>query len=146
MALQLTRSADYMIRSVLHLAKQPPEAFVTRREIVQATGVPDQLFRKLAQSLHHAGIIEITQGARGGYRLAVPASSLTVLQVVEAAVGVVSLNECLNQPASCDRSPTCPVHEALGNACQRLRADLAAVTFAGLAERDRELTEHPAGA
>ena len=145
MALQLTRSADYMIRSVLHLAKQPPQAVVSRREIVEATGVPDPLFRKLAQELRRAGIIEITQGARGGYRLAVASSSLTVLQVIEAALGEVSLNECVSHPASCDRSPTCPVHEALGNACHRLRSDLAAVTFAGLAERDRELTHNPAG-
>ena len=146
MALQLTRSADYMIRCVLHLAKQPPQAVISRREIVDATAVPDQLFRKLAQELRRAGIIEITQGARGGYRLAVAASSLTVLNVIEAATGEVSLNECIVHPKSCDRSPTCPVHEVLGNACQRLRHDLAAVTFAGLVERDRALAENPVGA
>ena len=145
MALQLTRSVDYMIRSVLHLAKQPPQTVVSRREIVKATGVPDQLFRKLAQELRRAGIIEITQGARGGYRLVVAASSLTVLNVIEAAIGELSLNECVAHPAACDRSSTCPVHEALGNACRRLRSDLGAVTFAGLVERDRQLAENPAG-
>jgi Rrf2 family protein len=144
MALQLNRVTDYMLRCVLHLAKQPAGAVVRRRDIVAEMKIPDALFRKLAQDLKHAGILEITQGARGGLRLAVPPEELTLLAVVKATGEEAPLNECLVRPEACERSSICAVHRVLDAARETLYAELAAVTFADLAAQEACLTAHAA--
>jgi len=139
--MQLTRSADYLLRILYYLASCGTEALARRQDIVAATDVPDGLFPRLAGQLRRAGLIATTQGARGGYRLAVPPEQITLLDAIEVGMGEMALNECVLRPASCHRSPTCVIHRALDGASQRMRESLQAVTLADLVRQDACLRE-----
>lgn len=58
--------------------------FVPSREISIQLGIKGPTLVKILQSLHHAGLIETREGARGGVRLARPASELTPKDVFDA--------------------------------------------------------------
>jgi len=131
--MKLTKSVDYMIRCLLFLAEKAPNTVVARREIVEATDVPDSFFRKIAQELGRAGIIGITRGPRGGYVLIVPPEELTLLRVVEAGMGEIAMNECALDPRLCDRSASCPVHPTWQRIRCQVRQMLEDVNFADLA-------------
>lgn len=133
--MRLTRATDYMLRCVDYLARQDPEVVVPRSEVIAAAEIPDAFFRKLVQDLSRAGIIKVTRGKLGGYRLAVPADELSLLQVIEVAGGELALNDCVIRPESCRRSPSCAVHQVLDEATRRLRETLGELTFAELAKR-----------
>jgi len=135
--MQLSRTVDYMVRCVLHLAQCEPGSPVPRGEVVQATGTPDPYFRKIVQVLSRAGIVRTTRGPRGGYCLAVPAAELTLLRVVEAGSGDVCMNQCAMDPSACGLSGTCVVHPVWQEVRRQARETLAAVTFAELARRAR---------
>lgn len=140
--MRLTRSADYILRILYCLAQHDPGEIVKRQDIVAAGEIPDSLFPKLAAQLRRAGLIEISQGARGGYRLALPPEEITLLQAIEAGLGEDAvLNECVSRPSSCRRSPTCAVHAALDEASQHMRESLRQVTLAELVRREACLTE-----
>jgi len=96
--------------------------------------IPDQFFRKIAQHLAKAGIIDIVQGPKGGYRLISDPSQLTLLDVVETMTGKISLNECVVNPDFCFRSPTCSVHRIWLAATEQLRQTLREATFSKLVE------------
>jgi Rrf2 family iron-sulfur cluster assembly transcriptional regulator len=131
---RLTRAGEYAVRCILYLSGQERGLVVPRRRIAQAMEIPEQFLGKIAQQLARAGILQIVQGARGGYRLAMVPDQVTLLQVVEAAVGEIFLNDCLLRPNSCWRSETCSVNEVWQKARRQLRETLGEVTFADLLE------------
>lgn len=137
--MQLTRAGEYAVRCALYLAMQPGEGDISRRQISQAMQVPLQFLGKIAQQLAHAGIIQITKGAKGGYRLARPASQISLLQVVEAVEGPLGLNLCLMNRKSCYRSSFCPVHEVWLEAQAGLRETLGKADLASLAAKESRL-------
>ena len=133
--MQITQSTEYAVRCVLHLAQESGTRVVPRREIALARKIPGPFLGKIAQRLARAGLIQIHQGARGGYELLVPAHRLTLLQVVEAAEGEIVLNTCVLHTRTCARSRSCAVHRVWARARRALRATLADETFADLAAR-----------
>jgi Rrf2 family protein len=139
----LTRASEYAIRCVLFLATREPDEVVSRRTICREMDIPTQFLSKIAQRLARVGLIEIRQGARGGYLLARPAGEISLLDVIEAVEGEVFLNQCLMRPDSCARSPHCPVHQVWRQAREGLRQVLGGADFASLARR--ELAEIYAG-
>ena len=131
--MQITQATEYAVRCVLHLALSPAAQVVSRREIARAREIPGAFLAKIAQQLARAGILRIHQGARGGYELLIPARRLTLLQVVEAAEGVITLNTCVAHTKICTRTHRCAAHQVWAKAQRELRATLAGVTFATLA-------------
>ncbi len=105
-----------------------------RREIAQAMEIPEQFLGKIAQQLARAGILEIIQGSKGGFRLAISPDQVSLLDVVEAVVGEIFLNDCILRPNSCWRSQTCSVHQVWQKARAQLRKTLDEATFAQLLE------------
>ncbi len=135
--MMLTRGGEYAVRCVLYLAAcTTPGQVAPRKEVAQAMQIPESFMAKVAQTLSRAGIIQITQGARGGYRLLKDPSRLSLLQVVEAVDGEIFLNQCIMSPESCRRSPSCGVHRVWETARQRLRQTLDETDFATLAREE----------
>ncbi len=132
--MRLTRASEYSVRCVIYLAQQNQGVIANRKEIAKAMEIPHQFLGKIAQNLAKIGIIEIVQGAKGGLRLKVPPERLTLLDVVEAEIGVIFLNECVFRPSSCLRSPTCSVHKVWVKARNQLRDTLMKVTISNLLE------------
>lgn len=134
--MRLTRAGEYGIRCVLDLARHGKETLVSRKDIAERTDVPPHFLAKIAQQLARAGIIEILQGANGGYRLLLDPKEITLLAVIEAIIGEISLNDCVGRPESCGISDICTVHRVWSKANQQLRATLREADFATLAAED----------
>ncbi len=130
--MRLTRAGEYAVRCVLHLASQGQGTLCARKDVAERMDIPDQFLGKIAQQLARAGLIEIVQGARGGLRLVVPPDQVTLLDVVEAVIGEIFLNDCVMRPESCDRSHACAVHCVWAKAKDQLRRTLEEATFAVL--------------
>ena len=130
--MKLTRAGEYAVRCVLFLAGRDPGTVFNRRIIAESMDIPYQFLGKIGRSLSLAGVINITQGAQGGYALARPAEKITLLDVVEAVDGEISLNECVSRPETCSMNPTCAVHRVWMEARTNLRNTLASASFADL--------------
>ena len=130
--LRLTRAGEYAVRSVMYLASQGHGVVCNRKKIAEAMDIPTQFLSKIAQQLAHAGLIEIVQGSKGGLRLAVSPEKVSLLDVVEAVIGEIFLNDCILKPKSCDRSNACAAHLVWEKARSQLRATLRDATFAKL--------------
>lgn len=124
--MRLTRAGEYGIRCVLHLARHGKGTLVSRKEIAVRTDVPPHFLAKIAQQLARAGIIEILQGANGGYRLLADPSEITLLAVIEAIIGEISSTIAWAGPnpagtarsVPCTGSGTRPISSS-GQPCKR---------------------------
>jgi len=140
--MRLTRAGEYAVRCVLYLSRQGKGVLVSRMEIAARTDTPPPFLAKIAQQLAKAGIIEIMQGASGGYRLLLPPEKITLLRVIEAIIGEISLNDCVSRPESCRQSATCAVHRVWDRANRQLRDTLRKTTFAELVEEEACCLSH----
>ncbi len=127
--MRLTRAAEYAIRCILYLSQQGQGVLTSRQEIAQQADIPTHFLAKIAQDLAKAGLIEIRQGARGGFILRKEPAAITLLEVVETMIGEISLNDCIARPSGCKVSYHCAVHRIWLDARDQLRNTLRQVSF-----------------
>lgn len=134
--MRLSKAGEYAIRCMFYLSKQHAGDLCSRRVVASEMDIPDQFLGKIAQQLSKAGLIEIVQGAKGGFRLNRSPEQISMLDVIEAVVGPVFLNDCVLRPQSCHRSPYCTVHAVWQRVCEQLKNELRAVRFSDLTQPD----------
>jgi Rrf2 family iron-sulfur cluster assembly transcriptional regulator len=130
--MQLTREGEYGIRSVLHLAACGDGGVASSEEIARQQDIPLCFLRKILQALARSGLVRSRRGAHGGFALATPADSITLLSVIEAVEGPVMLNTCVLGVGECQRERVCPVHPLWREAQDRLVGVLRSTTMADL--------------
>lgn len=103
----LTRSADYALRALIHLAQCPPGKAERLDSIVQAQKVPSALLSKILQSLVRAGHVRSQKGYGGGYLLVADPAELSLREVIELVDGPFTVFECLVDENFCDLCANC---------------------------------------
>ncbi|MGD9509809.1 MAG: Rrf2 family transcriptional regulator [Geminicoccaceae bacterium] len=123
--MRLSLFTDYGLRALMRLAGSPDRALTT-------AGIADEFrisrhhLTKIVRDLAEAGFVRTSRGAGGGLRLARPAETITLGEVVRALDRGEPLAECFRADGgSCVLTPRC-----------RLRARLAAARSAFLRELD----------
>jgi Rrf2 family protein len=87
MRLELTKRADYAIRTVLALARAADDERLSVRRVAADQRVPERFLPQVMRDLVRAGLIDGTVGRAGGYRIAKPSAEISLLDVVEAVEG-----------------------------------------------------------
>jgi Rrf2 family protein len=131
--LEITQQADYAVRAVLELALRSNDELVSSEEVARRQNVPAAFLTKIFARLAAEEIVLTQRGVNGGVRLARPAAEITLLQVVEAIDGPITLNRCNRNPSECPRDSFCAVHPIWFSLCAELRARLSGIHFAELA-------------
>ena len=108
--MQITRATDYATRVMIYLAGLPPAVKAQSEAIAQAADVPRSFLSKLMQRLVSAGLVASTRGSGGGFELAKPRRSVSLLDILECIEGETRLNLCLADGPTCNRKAQCPAH------------------------------------
>ena len=82
-----SRSAEYAIRSFVYLARIPDGKFAMVQHIAEEEKIPAHFLAKILQQLTRKGLLRSNKGPTGGFSLRVPASQITLLDLVEALDG-----------------------------------------------------------
>lgn len=128
--MQITRQADYALRAMLYLARLESNQRAATNQIADTQKIPPSFLAKIISQLSIAGLIHTSRGARGGVSLARPAGEISVLEVVEAIDGPITLNECTISPESCPFGENCPIHDIWCSSQTELVNKLRTTTFA----------------
>lgn len=131
--MQITRASDYAVRVMIHLACLPQRTTVRQAELSKATAVSGHFLSKVLQQLVRSRLIRSQRGSGGGYGLAVPAESVSLLDVVEAIEGPLQLNQCIAEGPSCERKSWCPAHQVWAEAQAAMVTILGSASMAKLA-------------
>jgi len=107
--MQITRQADYALRAILYLSELEPNQRAATSHIAEQQHIPPSFLAKIISQLAIAGLIKTARGAKGGVELARAPEAISVLEVVEAIDGPISLNECSAQPDGCPFGEKCPI-------------------------------------
>ena len=135
--MQITRQADYALRAMLYLARLEPNQRAATSKIAEDQKIPPSFLAKIISQLSIAGLIHTSRGAHGGVSLARKPAEISLLEVVEAIDGPISLNECVHDPSICSFGDNCPIHDVWCEAKEELVRKLRASTFDKLLEREQ---------
>ena len=140
MALYST-SVEYGLHCLLPLCA--PEIHASSQDLAEFQGISPAYLAKLFATLKRAGLVLALEGAGGGYRLARPATEITVLDVVIALEGDKPLFQCNEirgncavfggQPPAWAQKGLCSIHAVMVEAEQQMRKVLASHSLADLA-------------
>ncbi len=117
---------------MIHIATMADGAVALRSEIAQAQEIPPSFMAKILRSLVRARLLRSSRGVHGGFSLARPAAKITLLEVVEAIEGPLSLTNCTPDPAGCKRSHDCPASPVWLEVQQRMADVLRDATIEDL--------------
>lgn len=134
--LKINRQTDYAVRVILALAKRGDGARLSSSEIQREMLIPPALLPRIVAQLARAELIRTFPGRDGGLMLSVPASQITLRDVVEAFEGPILLSECLRYKGEddCPFRTHCPVSPKWGRVQVAMLREMSAITFESLAQ------------
>jgi Rrf2 family protein len=84
-----TAAVRCALRVLVHLAPRDASAPATADTFARAHGISGAFLLKALLPLARAGVLQSRRGPNGGYRLARPATQITLLEIVEAVDGPI---------------------------------------------------------
>ncbi|MDB6164778.1 MAG: system Fe-S cluster assembly regulator [Xanthomonadaceae bacterium] len=106
--LRVTKLTDYATVVLTALAARP-DLVLSAPELAEHAGLEIPTVAKLLKPLAQAGLVSAFRGAHGGYRLARPASDISLIDVVEAMEGPLGMTECSLHGGACGIEHSCGV-------------------------------------
>jgi Rrf2 family protein len=105
--MKTSRTSAYAIHAVIYVAQHGEEKPVAGHEAAADLGIPEGFLLRLLVMLSRARLLHSLKGPHGGYRLARPATKITLLDVMEAVEGPlhgrspqIAANDGLNRKLS----------------------------------------------
>lgn len=86
---RITARTDYAVRAALELAAAAPAALTCER-IATAQGIPGRFLQAILRDLQQARLVTSQRGRDGGYRLALPASEISIARVMRVEQGFLA--------------------------------------------------------
>ena len=86
---RITARVDYAVRAAVELAAAAPDALTCDR-IATTQGIPGRFLQAILGDLQHARLVTSQRGREGGYRLALPASEISVARVMRVEQGFLA--------------------------------------------------------
>ena len=108
---RLSKKADYGLIAMKHLAMHSDES-ISAREIAAEYHIPAELLAKVLQKLARKGLLVSQQGMNGGYVLARDPARISIVDVVEALEGPISITPC-ERGDECQQLQMCSVRDPL---------------------------------
>jgi Rrf2 family protein len=110
--MKISRKADYALRAVLYIARQPQDKRNSINAIAESESVPRDFLAKILKELTRSEILKSYQGVHGGYQMAKAANQVSVLDVIESMDGPLGLNLCVrgDNGCDCDKSDHCNMY------------------------------------
>lgn len=141
--MQITRQADYAVRAVLYLAGLDNGGRAPTSQIAREGQIPPSFLAKIVSQLSVAGVVLTSRGARGGVSLARSSDDISLLEVIEAIDGPITLNVCVGDPNLCAMGGTCAVYKIWCEAQKNLIERLTSTYFNKLAAMQDQIIHSP---
>lgn len=120
---------------MLDIALHDPQEYVTIAAIGERRHLSSSYLEQLFGKLRKAGLVEGIRGPAGGYRLARPASEITVDQILDAVDSTLKTTRCEKTRKGCDGEGECITFELWDSLNDAMRQFLSGITLKSLADK-----------
>lgn len=133
--MRLSSLADYAVVMMSAIARHCGQSRLNAAQLAEETGIPVPTVQKLVSKLSAAGLLRSVRGAGGGFKLARPAATMSLADIIEAIEGPIALTACVETGKhDCGMEGACRVKAHWQVVNQAVRGALAGVNLNALAE------------
>lgn len=111
----ITKRTEYAIRALAELAMNT-NGLCTANQIAMRQDIPPKYLPQIISELSRAGLLFSVRGYGGGVRLSRPASEITLMQVIEAMQGPLTMFECQVGDTGCLNRSNCDLQQTYNEA------------------------------
>jgi Rrf2 family protein len=137
----ISKTAEYGLRAVLHMAAARTDSLLRASDIAENLDVPANYLSKILHSLARAGILTSGRGPRGGFRLSGSPEELTLADVIRPLDPAMLEQTCLLGNPRCTESSACAVHEHWKSVREPLLAFFESRTLSDVLDGNQEYLE-----
>ncbi len=130
-----------MLELALHYGEGP----VLLKEIAERQEISEKYLWQLINPLKTTGLVNSLRGARGGYVLGRAPEAISLKTILQTLEGSLCLVDCVDDPSSCERSPSCISREIWEEASKNMRQTLEETTLATMVAKQKEKRQNEAG-
>jgi len=88
--MKLTTKSEYSILALIYIARNESKGFIKIEEICSKCDIPKKYLELLLTILRQNRYIKTKRGASGGYKLAKPASQISVAEIIRLMDGALA--------------------------------------------------------
>lgn len=132
--MRLSTKGRYSVTAMLDLAIHDKAGPVTLGDISQCQGISLSYLEQLFSNLRKAGLVKGVRGPGGGYRLAKPATDISIADIISAVDENVDVTNCSGE-GDCQGGERCLTHELWTDLSQRLYKFLDNISLAQFVDR-----------
>lgn len=133
--MKISTKGRYGTRIMLELARCYGEAPVYLKNIAKSENISEKYLSSIVQNLKTAGLVISFRGANGGYILGAKPEEITLLSILEALEGHISLVDCTIDSNFCNRSEICIVKDIWTELGMTIKNFLVRITLADMLKR-----------
>jgi Rrf2 family protein len=85
--MRISRKAEYALRALANMARQPPSTVSRVEELASAERVPQKFLEQILLTLKKAGLLRSRRGVGGGYQLDRPPGRISLADILTAVDG-----------------------------------------------------------
>src|SRR5690242_13614176 len=123
--MRISRKAEYALRALLLIAKDPPEKVHQIQEVSERGNIPVKFLEQILLILRNEGLLTSKRGVGGGYTLRKRPSEMVVLDVIEMLDGAIAPLPCALERSveacGCPDLVHCPLRPLMRQARELLR-------------------------
>ena len=123
---------------MLELACHYGEGPIELREIAKREDISLKYLEQVIVPLRTAGLVKSARGSKGGYFLAKPPSEIYLNDLVETLDGPLNLIECLKDPKTCQKVPSCTTRDIWQDVSEAIDGVFRSVTLEDMVRRKKE--------
>ncbi|MBE0536545.1 MAG: Rrf2 family transcriptional regulator [Phycisphaerae bacterium] len=134
----LRQNSDYALRAMVNLAERYDSEVISTRQLSKDEDIAYPFAAKILQKLAAAGLVTSTMGPHGGFALSRRPQDISLLDVVGAVQGEVTVNTCFMTGHTCPRQPKCRIKPRIAALQEHIEDYLKQMTLADLIEKKEE--------
>jgi FeS assembly SUF system regulator len=134
---RLSRLTDYAVTLLTQMVSEEKSVWAAS-DLAEKSSLPLPTVSKILKHLAKSDIITAQRGAAGGYKLAQPATGITIAAIVEAMDGPIAITDCAEGgDQDCRIQTICPMSGNWNKVNHAIRGALSTVSLA-----DMSLSSH----
>jgi len=95
--MKLTSRSEYALLALIYLSRQPSSSYVSVDSIAAAQRIPAKFLEQILLTLKRARYLSSSKGQRGGFKLARPAKSVSLAEIIRLFDGALAPTESVSK-------------------------------------------------
>ncbi len=95
--MKLTNRCEYALLALVYLGRCDASMYATVEKISASQGIPPKFLEQILLTLKRAQYLQSAKGQGGGYRLAKPASAISIAEIIRLVNGALAPTDSVSQ-------------------------------------------------